>query len=51
MSPDMLFGLLWKSLLQTLHMVAMSGLVGSLIGRPIVVVVDPRRGDEVVPGR
>ncbi|MCM2454616.1 ABC transporter permease [Rhizobium sp. CG4] len=35
MSPDMLFILLWKGLLQTLHMVAISGLVGSLVGLPI----------------
>lgn len=35
MSPDMLFILLWKGLLQTLHMVAISGLVGSLLGLPI----------------
>ncbi|MBD9387013.1 ABC transporter permease [Agrobacterium sp. AGB01] len=35
MSPDMLFVLLWKGLLQTLHMVAISGLVGSLVGLPI----------------
>jgi D-methionine transport system permease protein len=31
----MLFILLWKGLLQTLHMVAISGLVGSLVGLPI----------------
>ncbi|MDO5896814.1 methionine ABC transporter permease [Agrobacterium sp. Azo12] len=35
MSPDILFVLLWKGLLQTLHMVAISGLVGSLVGLPI----------------
>ncbi len=35
MSPDMLFILLWKGLLQTLHMVAISGLVGSPVGLPI----------------
>ncbi|KIQ03102.1 DL-methionine transporter permease subunit [Agrobacterium tumefaciens] len=35
MSPDMLFTVLLKGLLQTLHMVAVSGLVGSLFGVPI----------------
>lgn len=35
MSPEMLFSLLSKALWQTLHMVAVSGLVGSLIGVPI----------------
>jgi len=35
MSPDMLFAVLWKGLVQTLHMVAVSGLVGSLLGLPI----------------
>ncbi|MBN7805555.1 ABC transporter permease [Agrobacterium rosae] len=35
MSPDMLFAVLWKGLIQTLHMVAVSGLVGSLLGLPI----------------
>jgi D-methionine transport system permease protein len=37
MSPDMLINLLTKALLQTLHMVAVAGLVGSLIGLPIGV--------------
>lgn len=37
MSPDMLFDLLYKALLQTLQMVAISGLIGSLIGLPIGV--------------
>ena len=36
MSPDMLIGLLSKSLLQTLQMVAIAGLLGSLVGLPIV---------------
>lgn len=35
MSLDMLFSLLSKSLGQTLHMVAVAGLIGSLIGLPI----------------
>ncbi|MEQ1406570.1 methionine ABC transporter permease [Neorhizobium sp. Rsf11] len=37
MSPDMLFNLLTKALLQTLQMVAAAGLIGSLIGLPIGV--------------
>lgn len=49
MSPDMLFGLLWKSLLQTLHMVAVSGLVGSLIGLPIGVFLATSGKDELFP--
>lgn len=35
MAPDMLIGLLSKAMLQTLHMVLVSGLIGSLIGMPI----------------
>ncbi|MEP9374238.1 methionine ABC transporter permease [Mesorhizobium sp. KR1-2] len=49
MSPEMLFGLLWKSLLQTLHMVAVSGLVGSLIGLPIGVFLATSGKDELFP--
>lgn len=49
MSPEMLFGLLWKSLLQTLHMVAVSGLVGSLIGLPIGVFLATSGRDELFP--
>lgn len=37
MSPDMLFNLLMKALWQTLHMVAVSGFIGSAIGLPIGV--------------
>ena len=49
MSPDMLFYLLWKSLLQTLHMVAVSGLVGSLIGLPIGVFLATSGRNELFP--
>lgn len=49
MSPDMLFGLLWKSLLQTLHMVAVSGLAGSLIGLPIGVFLATSGKGELFP--
>lgn len=49
MSPDMLFDLLWKSLLQTLHMVAVSGLVGSLIGLPIGVFLATSGRNELFP--
>lgn len=37
MAPDMLFSLLSKALLQTLHMVAVAGVIGTLIGLPIGV--------------
>ena len=37
MSPDMIFNLLLKGLLQTLHMVAVAGIVGSIIGVPMGV--------------
>lgn len=37
MAPDMLFNLLLKALLQTLHMVAVAGVIGTLIGLPIGV--------------
>jgi D-methionine transport system permease protein len=49
MSPDMLFDLLWKSLLQTLHMVAVSGLVGSLIGLPIGIFLATSGKNELFP--
>lgn len=49
MSPDMLFDLLWKSLLQTLHMVAVSGLVGSLIGLPIGIFLAASGKNELFP--
>lgn len=37
MAPDMLFAVLSKALLQTLHMVAVAGVIGTLIGLPIGV--------------
>lgn len=49
MSPDVLFGLLWTSLLQTLNMVAVSGLLGSLIGLPIGVFLATSGKDELFP--
>lgn len=49
MSPDILFDLLWKSLLQTLHMVAVSGLIGSLIGLPIGVFLATSGKGELFP--
>ena len=49
MSPDMLIDILWKSLLQTLHMVAVSGLVGSLIGLPIGVFLATSGRNELFP--
>ncbi|MCP8894780.1 ABC transporter permease [Shinella daejeonensis] len=49
MSPDMLFMLLWKSLLQTLHMVAASGLIGSAIGLPIGIFLATSGKDELFP--
>jgi D-methionine transport system permease protein len=35
MSPEMLYNLMSKALLQTIHMVAVAGIIGSLIGLPI----------------
>ena len=49
MSPDMLFDLLWKSLLQTLHMVVVSGIIGSLIGLPIGVFLATSGKGELFP--
>jgi D-methionine transport system permease protein len=49
MSPEMLVGLLWKSLLQTLQMVAVSGLVGSVIGLPIGVFLATSGKGELFP--
>ena len=37
MAPDMLFNLLLKALLQTLQMVAVAGVIGTIIGLPIGV--------------
>jgi len=49
MSPEMLFGLLWKSLLQTLQMVAVSGLAGAAIGLPIGVFLATSGKGELFP--
>jgi len=49
MSPEMLFALLWKSLLQTLQMVAVSGLVGALVGLPIGVFLATSGKGELFP--
>lgn len=49
MSPDLLFNLLYKALLQTLQMVAISGLVGSLIGLPIGVFLATSSKGELFP--
>lgn len=35
MAPDMLFALLYKALVQTIQMVAVAGVIGTLIGLPI----------------
>jgi len=45
----MLFALLWKSLLQTLQMVAVSGLVGALVGLPIGVFLATSGKGELFP--
>ncbi|MGE6739344.1 methionine ABC transporter permease [Allorhizobium pseudoryzae] len=37
MAPDMLLALLWKALVQTVQMVAIAGVIGTLIGLPIGV--------------
>jgi D-methionine transport system permease protein len=49
MSLDMLFGLLSKSLLQTLQMVAIAGLLGSLVGLPIGVFLATSGKGELFP--
>ena len=49
MSPDMLLSLLGKALLQTLQMVAVSGLLGSLIGLPIGVFLATSGRNELFP--
>lgn len=49
MSPEMLVALLWKSLLQTLQMVAASGLLGSLIGLPIGIFLATSGKGELFP--
>jgi D-methionine transport system permease protein len=49
MSPDMLFNLLMKALLQTLHMVAVAGIIGSLIGLPIGIFLATSGKGELFP--
>jgi D-methionine transport system permease protein len=49
MSAEMLFDLLYKALLQTLQMVAVSGLVGSLVGLPIGVFLATSGKGELFP--
>ena len=49
MSPEMLVGLLWKSLLQTLQMVVASGFLGSLVGLPIGVFLATSGKGELFP--
>ena len=49
MSPDMLFNLLWKALSQTLQMVAIAGIIGSLIGLPIGVFLATSGKGELFP--
>ena len=49
MAPDMLFSLLWKALLQTVHMVAVAGVIGSLIGLPIGIFLATSGKGELFP--
>lgn len=49
MSPDMLFNLLSKALLQTLHMVAVAGIIGSIIGLPIGIFLATSGKGELFP--
>ncbi|MCJ8521382.1 D-methionine transport system permease protein [Pseudorhizobium tarimense] len=49
MAPDMLFSLLWKALLQTVHMVAVAGVIGSLIGLPIGIFLATSGRGELFP--
>jgi D-methionine transport system permease protein len=49
MAPDMIFNLLYKSLFQTLHMVAVAGLVGALIGLPIGIFLATSQKGELFP--
>ena len=49
MSLDMLIGLLSKSLLQTLQMVAIAGFLGSLVGLPIGVFLATSGRGELFP--
>ncbi|MDL2397787.1 methionine ABC transporter permease [Rhizobium mayense] len=49
MSPDMLFNLLSKALIQTLQMVFVAGIVGSIIGLPIGVFLATSGKGELFP--
>ena len=49
MSPDMIFGLLSKALMQTLQMVLVAGIVGSIIGLPIGVFLATSGKGELFP--
>ncbi|MCB5204291.1 ABC transporter permease [Neorhizobium sp. T786] len=49
MAPDMLLALLWKALLQTAHMVAVAGIIGSIIGLPIGVFLATSNKGELFP--
>jgi len=49
MAPDMLISLLWKALLQTVHMVAVAGVIGSLIGLPIGIFLATSGRGELFP--
>lgn len=49
MAPDMLISLLWKGLLQTAHMVIVSGMIGTLLGLPIGVFLATSNRGELFP--
>jgi D-methionine transport system permease protein len=49
MAPDLLLNLLYKSLLQTLQMVAIAGVIGSIIGLPIGVFLATSGKGELFP--
>lgn len=49
MAPEMLFSLLSKALLQTLHMVAVAGLIGAAIGLPIGIFLATSQKGELFP--
>lgn len=49
MAPDMLFNLILKALLQTLQMVAVAGVIGTIIGLPIGVFLATSGKGELFP--
>lgn len=49
MAPDMLFNLILKALLQTLQMVAVAGVIGTIIGLPIGVFLATSGRGELFP--